>query len=179
MSNSHSVCKTSWQQLSGAAGIIAILLGGAHSAPAASFVEPVVFASEHGLLDIMMVAKAKPIPSIAFTPPSGGVIHPTGWVYEVCRRPTSGLSCPSGTGTVADYGGVRLALQKGDTLKIRFVNRLPKVDPAEANLYLNPTNLHTHGMLVPARAPTVKDPTFGDYVFVTVYNSANGIPIPS
>ena len=58
---------------------------------------------------------------------------------------------------------MRLALQQGDTLKIRFVNRLPKVDPdklnhetdpGEANLFLNPTNLHTHGLLTPARAAT-------------------------
>jgi len=82
---------------------------------------------------------------------------------------------------------VRLALQPSDRLKIRFVNRLPKVDPlklahetdpGEANLYLNPTNLHTHGMLTPARAATRKDPTFGDFVFVSIFNSANGIPVP-
>src|SRR5262249_16212545 len=67
------------------------------------------------------------------------------------------------------------------------VNRLPKVnplklkhegDPGEANLFLNPTNLHTHGVLTPARAPTLGNPTFGDYVFVTIFNSANGIPPP-
>jgi L-ascorbate oxidase len=47
---------------------------------------------------------------------------------------------------------VRLALQPGDTLKIHYVNRLPKLDPSklrhetdpgEANLYLNPSNLRT------------------------------------
>jgi len=155
---------------------------------AADFVEPRVFASAQGVLDILMIAKPKPIPAIAFTPPGGGAaIHPTGWVYEICKRPGDSLSCPAGSGTVADYGGVRLALQKGDTLKIRFVNKLPKIDasklahvtdPGEANLYLNPTNLHTHGVLTPARAPTRDDPTFGDYVFVSVFNSANGIPVP-
>ena len=105
------------------------------------------------------------------------MIHPTGWVYQICPRPVSGLSCPSGSSTVSPYGGTRLALQQGDTLKIRFVNRLPKldpnklrhvVDPGQANLYLNPTNLHTHGLLTPARAATRNDPTFGDYVFVTL-----------
>src|SRR5262249_46594328 len=30
----------------------------------------------------------------------------------------------------------------------------------------------------PARAATRGDPTFGDFVFVTVYNSANGTPVP-
>jgi L-ascorbate oxidase len=53
---------------------------------------------------------------------------------------------------VSPYGGVRLALQPGDTLKIHYVNRLPKLDPSklrhetdpgEANLYLNPSNLRT------------------------------------
>ncbi len=163
---------------------------GVESAVGAAFVEPTVFASSNGVLDILMIAKPKPIPSISFTPPGGGgALNPTGWVYEVCQRPPSGNACPTGTGTgtVADYGGVHLALQKGDTLKIRLVNRLPAMDPAkvkhvtdpgQANLYLNPTNLHTHGLVVPARAATVKDPTFGDFVFVTAYNSANGVPVP-
>jgi FtsP/CotA-like multicopper oxidase with cupredoxin domain len=88
---------------------------------------------------------------------------------------------------VADYGGVRLALQKGDTLKIRLVNRLPLIDaaklshstdPGEGNLFLNPTNLHTHGLIVQPRAPTLYDQTFGDYVFVQIFNSANGMPVP-
>lgn len=187
MSTRHPKHKIALPRWIGAASVVAALACGAQSASAASFVEPAVFASSNGLLDIMIVAKAKPIPSIAFTPPVGPTVHPTGWVYEVCSRPTSGLSCPSGTGTVSDYGGVRLALQKGDTLKIRFVNKLPSInpaklthetDPGEANLYLNPSNLHTHGLLVQARAATLGDPTFGDFIFVSVFNSANGIPIP-
>ena len=76
----------------------------------AAFAEPAVFASEHGVLDIIMIAKPKAIPSISFTPPGGGAaINPLGWVYEICRRPASGDDCPPGTGTVADYSGVRLA----------------------------------------------------------------------
>jgi len=147
-----------------------------------------VFASEQGVLDIIMIAKPKPIPSISFTPPDGGSpVNPIGWVYEICRRPASGDDCPPGAGTEADYGGVRLALQQGDTLKIRLINRLPRIDPAKLryvtnpggdNLHLNPTNLHTHGLLVPARAPTPTDPSLGDYIFVSVFNSANGIPAP-
>jgi FtsP/CotA-like multicopper oxidase with cupredoxin domain len=148
--------------------------------------EPQVFASEQGVLDVLMIAKPSPIPSISFTPPGGGAaINPVGWVYEVCRRPVSGDQCPAGAGTVADYGGVRLALQQGDMLKIRLINRLPKIDPAKLthaadpggdNLYLNPTNLHTHGLLVEARAPISSDPSVGDYIFVSVFNSANGVP---
>ena len=146
------------------------------------------FASRDGVLDLMMVAMPQPVPGIAFVPPGGGpAINPTGWVFEVCQRPSSGLKCPAGSGTVSPYGGVRLALKPGDTLKVRYVNRLPKLDPNKlrhandpgaANLYLNPTNLHTHGILTPARAPTVSDRTFGDFVYVTIFNSANGIPVP-
>jgi L-ascorbate oxidase len=180
--------KLSMHRLMGAATFVAALVGGAEPVFAADFVEPAVFASTNGVLDILMIAKPKAISTISFGPPGGGsAIHPTGWVYEICKRPASGLTCPAGNGTVSDYGGARLALQKGDTLKIRFVNRLPKIDPAklthvtdpgQANLYLNPTNLHTHGVLTPARAATLNDPTFGDFVFVTIYNSANGIPVP-
>src|SRR5215468_1165840 len=96
--------------------------GGAGTAGADTLIDPPVFASRNGVLDIMMVALPQPIPTISFTPPSGGVIHPTGWVYQICPRPSSGLACPSGSSTVSPYGGTRLALVAGDTLKIRFVN---------------------------------------------------------
>jgi L-ascorbate oxidase len=172
----------------GATGLAAGLGLGLGTALADTLAEPPVFSSQNGVLDIMMVALPQPIPTISFTPPSShSVIHPTGWVYQICPRPGSGLSCPSGSPTVSPYGGTHLALQPGDTLKIRFVNRLPKVDPnklrhvvdpGEANLFLNPTNLHTHGLLTPARAATRSDPTFGDFVYVQVYNSANGVPAP-
>jgi FtsP/CotA-like multicopper oxidase with cupredoxin domain len=181
-------CAISRRRWIGAAGAIAALWAAAGSAGAQTLNEPPVFASQNGVLDIMMVAMPQPIPTIAFTPPhSHSTIHPTGWVYQVCPRPPSGLSCPSNSATVSPYGGTHLALQQGDVLKIRYVNRLPKldpnklrhvIDPGEANLFLNPTNIHTHGLLTPARAATASDPTFGDYVFVTIYNSANGIPVP-
>jgi len=171
-----------------ATSAVALSWAGITTAAAATLAEPPVFTSQNGVLDIMMVAQPQPIPTISFTPPnSSAVIHPTGWVYQICPRPASGLSCPSGSQTVAPYGGVRLALQPGDTLKVRYVNRLPNLDPlklrhvtdpGEANLFLNPSNIHTHGLLTPARAATLGDPTFGDYVFVTVFNSANGIPVP-
>jgi L-ascorbate oxidase len=84
---------------------------------------------------------------------------------------------------VSYYGGIRLALQKGDQLKFRLVNRLPPIPAVTlanlqdgVNLPLNPTNIHTHGMVVQARAPTLSDPTFGDYIFVDIYNPANGMP---
>ena len=156
---------------------------------AADFVEPPVFASENGVLDLLMIAKAKTATSISYIAPGGATLHPTAWVYEICPRAAAlaGNECPASSVTVARYGGVRLALQPGDKLKIRLVNRLPKlaplkvthsVDPGGANLPLNLTNIHTHGMIVPARAPTLSDPTFGDDVFVEIYNSANGTPVP-
>lgn len=169
-----------------AAFALAAAAAGANTAFAEDFTEPAVFASRNGTLDLLMIAKPRPIPSISFVPPVGGAINPTGWVYEICPRPASGDQCPPGFfSAVADYGGARLALQQGDTLKIHFVNRLPKLDPIKvahgsdhggSNLLLNPTNLHTHGLIVPARAPTPSDPTFGDFVFVTAYNPANGQP---
>jgi L-ascorbate oxidase len=173
----------------GVATILAGLWCGSTAAIAGPFVDPPVFVSANGLLDLLMIAQPAPIPSISFTPPHGGaVIHPTGWFYQICLRSTAiGNRCPSGAATVAAYGGTRLALNQGDTLKIRLVNKLPQLNPTkvthstgpgEANLPLNPTNLHTHGLLVEARAPTLNDPTFGDYVFVQNFNSANGTPIP-
>ena len=165
------------------------MLSGPSTAFAGDFVEPHVFASSHGLLDLLMIAEPQEIPSISFFPPRTVAVHPTGWVYEVCPRAAAlpNNQCPAGAPTVADYGGVRLALQKGDTLKIRLVNRLPplnpvkvlhSVDPGGENLPLNLTNLHTHGMVVEPRAPTLRDPTWGDDIFVEIYNSANGTPVP-
>jgi L-ascorbate oxidase len=169
-----------------AASLFLALTCGSKTAQALS--EPTVFASERGVLDILMIAKPAAIRSISFKPPDGSAaINPLGWVYEICRRPASGDNCPQGAGTVAEYGGVRLALQQGDTLKVRLINRLPRLDPAKlkyvtdpggANLHLNPTNLHTHGLIVPARAPTPADPSVGDFIFVLEFNSANGAPAP-
>jgi L-ascorbate oxidase len=66
------------------------------------------------------------------------------------------------------------------------VNKLPPItdsshaqDPDEAFLALNPTNLHTHGMLVSPHYPPTADPTYGDNVFVLTFNSANGTPVVS
>jgi len=187
MSYNLGCCSLSLHRTIVTAGAAAALACGAQTALAANFHEPPVFSSQNGVLDILMIARAKPIPTISFNPPhSRSSINPIGWAYEICKRPASGLSCPTGTG-VWDYGGVRLNLKQGDTLKIRFVNRLPKMDPdkvnhitdpGQANLFRNPTNLHTHGLLTAARAATRGDPTFGDFVFVSVFNSANGTPVP-
>jgi len=178
-----------------AAALAAPLCGEAAAAP---FLEPPVFTSSKGVLDLLMVAKPKPVKAIAFQPPGlAAPINPTGWVYEICYRASSfGDSCVPGPGTSSEFGGVRLALQPGDTLKIRLVNKLPTqdrgkvmhywnsaeatptVDPNGINLWRTPTNLHTHGLVVQARAATKSNPTWGDNIYVDLYNPANGKPVP-
>jgi FtsP/CotA-like multicopper oxidase with cupredoxin domain len=173
----------------GAASLAVALAGGAGTAGAQNaFHEPPVFASQNGTLDILMTAKPKPIPTITFTSPTTGKkINPQGWAYEICKRTSSGqTTCPNGFGTVWDYGGIRLALKQSDTLKVHFANMLPPFDPKkllhgvdDPNDVLNPTNLHTHGLLTPARAATKQNPTWGDDIFVQVFNPANGMPNPA
>jgi L-ascorbate oxidase len=165
--------------------IVAASLWGSSGALAGAFVEPPVFASSKGVLDLMIIALAQPVPSISYVTPSGPVINPTGWVYQICPRASAtGNECPAGSPTTSYYGGIRLALQQGDKLTFRLVNQLPAFEyPAmlafgTPDLLLNPTNIHTHGLIVPARAPTLSDPTFGDDIFVDIYNPSNGTPEP-
>jgi FtsP/CotA-like multicopper oxidase with cupredoxin domain len=140
--------------------------------------EPPVFASVRGVLDLLVIAKAATITQ--FSP-----YQPTGWVYEICRRPSDGTNqCPEIGATGNWYGGTRLQLSAGDLLKIHLVNRLPTIDNdpyaaawADATLSLNPTNIHLHGMLVSPRYATADDVTWGDNVFVYNFNSANGLPL--
>src|SRR5262249_55069659 len=123
----HAVRGVILRRWIGLAGAAVVIWAGSQTASAQTLAEPPVFTSHNGVLDIMMAAIPQPIPTISFTPPNSlSIIHPTAWVYQICPRPASGLSCPSGSSTVSPYGGTRLALQQGDTLKIRFVNRLPK-----------------------------------------------------
>ncbi len=159
-------------------------LGWALTSPlvsAGEFVDPPVFTSDTAskTLDLLMVAKPAPIDAIP------GV---TGWAYEICARQytnSTGDGCLPGMANPNPYGGSRLQLNPGDTLKVHLVNRLPlineakhKDDPGESFLAQNPTNLHTHGMLVAPSMPAagVANPVYGDSVFVLGFNSANGAP---
>jgi L-ascorbate oxidase len=170
------------------AATLLLVLGAAPTADCTALVQPRVFRSVNGVLDLLMIAQEQPVPTISFDPPGGGLaIHPKGWVYQICPRPVAGNICPADYHTSADYGGSHLELQPGDVLKIRLVNRLPAMDPnkvkhgkeaGQGNLFRNPTNLHTHGLLVAPREASSADPTFGDYVFVQAFNSANGTPDP-
>ena len=63
------------------------MIGGAPIAVAGALVEPPVFASSHGVLDLLMIARPKPVSTLAVASPDGAVLHPTGWVYEICPRP--------------------------------------------------------------------------------------------
>jgi L-ascorbate oxidase len=137
--------------------------------------DPPVIASTNGVLDLLVIAKSAVIPQFAPYVVSG-------WVYDVCSRPASGAQdCPV-TGADSAYGGTRLQLEPGDTLKIHLVNKLPADPdlapasrPAEAYLGLNPTNIHLHGMLVSPRYASSDDATWGDNVFVYNFNSSNGL----
>jgi L-ascorbate oxidase len=139
-----------------------------------------VIASSNGVLDLLMIAKGEPAPLL--TP----VVPTAAMVYEICPRPKDGSEqCPAEYDTDNLYGGTRLQLEKGDLLKIHLVNRLPliadashSVETGMAWLSLSPTNIHTHGLLVPPRYPTKNNPTYGDNVFVLALNPDNGMPPP-
>ena len=140
------------------------------AARADSIVDPPVFASHGGSLDLVMVAG----PVSTYMNPS---VTTTAWVYEVCQRTSPRQDmCP--TGSAHPLGGVHLQLTAGDTLKIRLVNHLPPALDAKhvadnPALIGNPTNLHTHGLIVePHRAEGPSD-TYGDYVFLELLNPAN------
>ncbi|MDD5411117.1 MAG: multicopper oxidase domain-containing protein [Methylobacter sp.] len=155
------------------------LAAAAMTANGGELVDPPVFTSskDSKTLDLLMIAK----PAVVDAFP--GV---TGWAYEICERKYStGDSCMTGKSNQNPYGGARLQLNAGDTLKVHFVNKLPKIpeskhkeEPGEQFLAQNPTNIHTHGMLVSPSfpSPSEKSPKYGDNIFVLTFNSANGAP---
>ncbi len=133
-------------------------------------VEPPTFYSSNGSLDLLMTAKSKLISLDTYSPNS--------WVYEVCyRSDATNNVCPADSRTASAYGGMRLQLQPGDHLKIRFINQLPPAPPDAEHaqgpmgemLKDNPTNLHTHGLIVEPRQATQSNPTYGDFVYVLAY----------
>ncbi len=152
------------------------------AAQAAELQEPQVLASVGGVLDLLMVAQPSTLTTL--TPQK-----PEGFTYSVCRRPTNGAQvCPPAPPGTIPYAGPRLSLLPGDTLKIHLINKLPPLtdskhavnpeeqNPSHAYLALNPTNIHTHGLLVSPHYPSATDPTYGDNIYVMTFNSANGTP---
>ena len=87
----------------------------ASAAGAADLQEPLTLQSKKGVLDILLVAKAAAISSLS-------PLNPTGWVYDICLNPHNGANdCPASSGSANLYGGTRLQLSQGDTLKIHLV----------------------------------------------------------
>ena len=161
--------------------------------------EQPVIGSAGGSLSLLVVAREQRLVGVPG--------QPVGWVYEICRyRASEGARrrCP-GPGTTAEqlttcpraddppvspYGGVRLQVEPGDTLRVRLVNCLPAVargrpfagefkhvgEEGETLLQYNPTNLHTHGLLVEPRCPTPGDDTYGDWIFVLAIDPQNHPP---
>ncbi len=158
--------------------VLAVGMGG-RVAAAGELTDPPVFTSDSQsrTLDLLMIAKPAAVTALA------GV---TGWAYEIClRKYSAGNACLAGKTNANPYGGARLQLNPGDTLNVHFVNQLPRIvdsahseEPGGEFLAQNPTNIHTHGMLVsPNRpSPSASQALFGDSVFVLTFNSANGPP---
>ena len=153
------------------------LLAAALPTMAAPLNELPVLKSQDGVLDLLIVARADKLTTLKpFTP--------EGWVYDMCPRPADGSeACPAKPPGSNLYGGTRLQLQAGDTLKMHLVNKLPLAPDSEHGrergfhyLVSNPTNLHTHGLIVSPHYPTKKNPTYGDNVYVMTLNPDNPPP---
>jgi len=182
-----------------ARGVRVLLLLLCSLARAEPLVDPPVLASRSGVLQVMVVAREQRLTNLPG--------QPVGWVYEICRyTPQDGplrrcrapgltraqlLACPSAVDpAVSPYGGVRLQVEPGDTLRVRFVNCLPPVSRdrpfpgefkfvgagGETLLRYNPSNLHTHGLLVEPRCATATDASYGDWMFVLAINPENAFP---
>lgn len=139
------------------------------------------FVSSNHVLDVLIIARAKQIEL--------GEFSPTAWIYQVCyRRDAIGDACPADKRTSSEYGGMRLQVNPGDHLKMRFINQLPPApaeakhlnDPMGAILINNPTNLHTHGLIVEPRQPSASNPSYGDYIYVLGYPNGKltGMAVP-
>src|SRR5271166_3921155 len=100
-------------------------MGIASASRASDIVDPPVFPSSNGLLDLLMIAQPGVVTGLTFEG-----FAPTGWFYTVCQRPAKGNTCPNDPGTASSWGGFRLALQPGDELKIRLINNLPVMAPS-------------------------------------------------
>jgi hypothetical protein len=83
MSSEISICARSYFIGISAAGFLL-----AASAEAATIQEPYTLASSNGVLNLLMVAEAQPVPTLS-------PLNPTGLVYSVCLRPSNGSeTCP-------------------------------------------------------------------------------------
>lgn len=105
-------------------------------AGAEALVDPPVLASKDRVLQVLVVAREQKLSTLPR--------QPVGWVYEICRydpkdgplrrcpapgvTPRQATTCPAAADpAVSPYGGIRLQLEPGETLRMRFVNCLPTV----------------------------------------------------
>ncbi|RPH70500.1 MAG: hypothetical protein EHM78_11225 [Myxococcaceae bacterium] len=169
------------------------------AAAAESLAEPPVIASSKGALEVLVVAREQRLVGLPGQP-VGWVYEVCRYRSSDGPRrrcPAPGVTaeqlstCPTAADpAVSPYGGVRLQVEPGDTFRVRLVNCLPGVardrpfagefkhegEDGETLLQLNPTNLHTHGLLVEPRCPTPEDDTYGDWVFVLAIDPRNRPP---
>jgi hypothetical protein len=151
------------------ASVLALIPALAVSLRAETFKDPPVLRSNNVVLDILMIARPNTNSLFGLTPlPSTNSSFPDakiGWIYDICPNPGPGITaCPPSALRSEAYGGTRLALLPGDKLKVTLVNKLPPfrdgeskhaLDPGFQDLAKNPTNLHTHGLIVTPREPTI------------------------
>jgi L-ascorbate oxidase len=161
--------------------------------------EPPVIASSEGSLAVLVVAREQRLVGLPGQP-VGWVYEICRYRSSDGQRrrcPAPGVTaeqltrCPNAADpVVSPYGGVRLQVEPGDTFRVRLVNCLPAVardrpfagefkhvgEDGETLLQLNPTNLHTHGVLIEPRCPTPADDTYGDWVFVLALDPRNRPP---
>ncbi|CAM2940138.1 Multicopper oxidase mco [Legionella steigerwaltii] len=147
---------------------------------------PLTFKSVNHQLNIAMVANQPATTLTLFSPNYNNVVP---WTWDICDMADFNLNtytCNTPASADNQYGGPLLQLQKGDTLNITLVNNLPLINPniypianlqGIPNLNLNPTNIHTHGLIVSPHYPIPGDPQYdnwGDNIFLILTNSANG-----
>lgn len=160
----------------------------AFPAMAEELLAPKPLSASHGTLSLLMVARPANLPSWPGIQRQANAAY----VFDTCLMPPKpSLSCPTQS-DASLFAGPLLALNRGDTVKIHLVNTLPPVpqgvsiypgmtDSQEAQLAQNPTNIHTHGLLVEPHVPVPGQKTYGDYVFIdTLPKRAQGaMPQPA
>jgi L-ascorbate oxidase len=91
------------------------------------------------------------------------------WAYHICKGSSQSQTCPDGMPSSTDFAGSLLMLRKDSHFKVTLVNLLPPSESADPSLISNPTNLHTHGLLVSATPPAPGESAYSDYIFVLGY----------
>ena len=130
-----------------------------------TFLQPAMFASENGVLDIAL--------NVSYWNTQLSGADPTKKYPVSLRAYGYNNNQPS-------YAGPTLVVKGGDKLRIRLINQLPLNPPAAPNdplLYMKPntTNLHTHGLHVfPGVYPDSQSAEYGDYVVDS--NSGGVVP---